>query len=399
MTFDSVPNAPQDAILGLNEAFQKDANPRKINLSVGVYKNASGKTPIMRCVKQAEERILRGETTKNYLGIEGSPEYGIRVQELLFGAEPPASAPRRTVTAQTPGGTAALRVAADFLKRIFPTANVWLSDPTWPNHPSIFTAAGHGVRTYPYFDSATNGLAFDRTLAALEDVPPGDVVLLHGCCHNPTGIDPTPEQWSRIAEVVGRRKLLPLIDFAYQGLAEGIREDTVGLAALVRTGGDLLIASSFSKNFGLYNERVGALTAVCGTPTAAEAVLSQFKTCIRANYSNPPAHGAAIVTSILSDPQLRTLWESEVCEIRDRINGVRRNFVSTLAEKGVTRDFSFISRQRGMFSYSGLNPEQVKRLREEHAIYLVGSGRINVAGINEQNLGPLCAAIAEVLGK
>lgn len=399
MSFDSVPSAPQDAILGLNEAFQKDANPRKINLSVGVYKDASGKTPIMRCVKQAEERILRGETTKNYLGIEGSPDYGRRVQELLFGADSPGVDPRRAATAHTPGGTAALRVAADFLKRIFPTANVWLSDPTWPNHPSVFTAAGLGVRTYPYFDPATNGLAFERTLAALEDVPPEDVVLLHGCCHNPTGIDPTPEQWSRIAEVVGRRKLLPLVDFAYQGLADGIREDTVGFSALVRTGCDLLIASSFSKNFGLYNERVGALTALCHAPAAAEAVLSQIKTCIRANYSNPPAHGAAIVTTILSDAELRTLWESEVREIRDRINGVRSNFVRMLAEKGVTRDFSFISRQRGMFSYSGLNPEQVKRLREEHAIYLVGSGRINVAGINEQNIGPLCAAIAEVLGK
>jgi aspartate/tyrosine/aromatic aminotransferase len=397
MSFDAVPNAPQDAILGLAEAFRHDPHPRKINLSVGVYRDSAGKTPIMRCVKEAEGRILREETSKDYLSIQGSQEYARAVQKLLFGPDDPMLTSGRATTVHTPGGTAALRVAADFIKKLFPAAQIWLSDPTWPNHPSIFQAAGLAVRTYPYFDAATNGLAFERTLKALADVPPGDVVVIHGCCHNPTGIDPDREQWSKIAAVVAERGVLPLIDFAYQGLAEGIREDAVGLDAVAKTGCELLVASSFSKNFGLYNERVGALSAVCKTPAAAEAVLSQLKTCIRANYSNPPAHGAAIVTTILSDPQLRTLWESEVREIRERINRMRALFVRTLAEKGLKRDFSFISRQRGMFSFSGLTPEQVKRLRDEYAIYVVGSGRINVAGMTEANMDPLCTAIANIL--
>lgn len=409
MTFDAVPNAPQDPILGLNDAFRADLNPRKVNLSVGVYKDATGKTPIMRCVKEAEGRILKNETSKDYVSIQGSPEYTRAVQELVFGpacpaqaASPahqasPALAKGRTATVQTPGGTAALRVAADFLKRIFPNATVWLSDPTWPNHPSIFQAAGLAVRTYPYFDPATNGLALGRMLQVLADIPAGDVLVLHGCCHNPTGIDPTAEEWSRIADVVAGRQLLTLVDFAYQGLAEGLREDAAGLATLVQTGQDLFVASSFSKNFGLYNERVGALSAVCKTNAAAEAVLSQLKTCIRANYSNPPAHGAAIVATILSDPELRGMWEGEVGQIRERINRMRSLLVRTLAERGVQRDFSFITRQRGMFSFSGLTPEQVRRLRDEHAIYIVGSGRINVAGMTEENMVPLAAAIADVL--
>jgi aspartate/tyrosine/aromatic aminotransferase len=399
MTFDAVPTAPQDAILGIAEAFQKDPNPQKINLSVGVYKDATGKTPIMRCVKTAEERILRDEKTKNYLSIQGSPDYSRAVQELLFGAGDAIVPSGRVITAQTPGGTAALRVAADFLKKLFPNANVWLSEPTWPNHPSIFQAAGLGVKIYPYFDPTTNGLAFDRMISALGGIPSGDVIVLHGCCHNPTGIDPSTEQWERIAKIVADRKLLPLVDFAYQGLADGIREDAAGLATIVRTGCEVLIASSFSKNFGLYNERVGALTAICQIPAAAEAVLSQIKSCIRANYSNPPAHGGAIVAIVVSDPQLRALWDGEVREIRERINGMRRLFVKTLAEKGIRRDFSFITRQRGMFSYSGLTPDQVRRLRDERAIYVVGSGRINVAGMTEANMDALCSAIAEVLAK
>jgi aspartate/tyrosine/aromatic aminotransferase len=397
MSFDAVPIAPPDAILGLSEAFVADTNPRKVNLSVGVYKDATGKTPIMRCVKEAEGRILQNETTKNYAPIEGSTQFAACVQEMVFGPGSPALAGARTVTAHTPGGTAALRVAADFVKRILPNATIWLSDPTWPNHPSIFQAASLAVRTYPYFDAPTNGLAFEQMLSAIADIPAGDVLLLHGCCHNPTGIDPNAEQWGRIANVVARGPFVTLVDFAYQGLAEGIRDDASGLSALVRTGQELLVASSFSKNFGLYNERVGALSAVCRTNTAAQAVLSQIKACIRANYSNPPAHGAAIVTTVLSDPQLRVLWEGEVSQIRERINGMRCLFVRALAERGVDRDFSFITRQRGMFSYSGLTPEQVRRLREEYSIYVVGSGRINVAGMTEENIVPLCSAIADVL--
>jgi aspartate aminotransferase len=397
MTFEVVPKAADDTILGLGEAFDRDPNPNKINLSVGVYKDASGVTPILRSVKQAEARLLENETTKAYISIQGTAEYGRAAQELIFGPEHPVIVARRAVTVQTPGGTGALRVAADFLEKMFPSARVWLSDPTWPNHAGIFQAAGLEVRSYPYFDSTGNTLAFERMLAALADAPPGDVVLLHGCCHNPTGIDPTLDEWRQIAELVSQRRLLPLVDLAYQGLAEGIREDAASVGVLARTGCDLLVASSFSKNFGLYRERVGALTAVSATETAAQAVLSQLKLCIRANYSNPPAHGAAVVTTILGDPQLRHLWEGEVREIRERINGMRNLFVRTLAEVGVNRDFSFVGRQRGMFSYSGLTPEQVRRLRDEHAIYIVGSGRINVAGMTPDNIRPLCAAIGAVL--
>ncbi len=395
--FDSVAKAPDDAILGLNEAFARDSRPGKCNLGAGVYKDATGKTPILRSVKQAESRILENEKTKTYLGIEGTEQYGRAVQDLVFGPNHPAVAARRAATVHTPGGTGALRVAADFLKKLFPEAKVWLSDPTWPNHPGVFQAAGLKVATYPYFDSSSNTLAFEQMIAALAEIPAGDVVLLHGCCHNPTGIDPTAEQWRQIAELVALRGLLPFVDFAYQGLADGIREDATGVAALTRAGCDLLVASSFSKNFGLYNERVGALTALCHTEAAAQAVLSQLKACIRTNYSNPPAHGAAIVTTILDDPQLRALWDTEVRDIRERINGMRSLFVRTLADVGVERDFSFVARQRGMFSFSGLNPEQVRRLRDEHAIYIVGSGRINVAGMTTENVRPLCEAIAAVL--
>jgi aspartate/tyrosine/aromatic aminotransferase len=283
MTFEEVPKAADDAILGLGDAFDRDPNPQKINLSVGVYKDATGNTPILRSVKQAEARLLENETTKSYVGIQGTEEYAKAVQELLFGPQHAVIAARRAATVQAPGGTGALRVAADFLKKLFPSAKIWLSDPTWPNHAAIFQAAGLEVRSYPYFDSAANALAFERILAALADVPAGDVVLLHGCCHNPTGIDPTPDEWRQIAEIVSQRRLLPLIDFAYQGLAEGIRNDAAGLALLTRTKCELLVANSFSKNFGLYRERVGALTAVCSTEAAAQAVMSQLKTCIRAN--------------------------------------------------------------------------------------------------------------------
>lgn len=397
MILDAVPLAPPDAILGLNEAFQNDPNPHKINLSVGVYKDAEGNTPIMHSVKQAEERLLREEKTKDYLGIGGGAAYTKAVQQLIFPAGHDVVSSGRAATVQTPGGTAALRVAADFFAKILPNAKIWLSDPTWPNHPSIFQASGREVRTYPYFNAAANDLDFPKMIAALRGIPAGDVVLLHGCCHNPTGVDPTPAQWEEIAGVIAERKLLPLVDFAYQGLADGISEDAAGMQKLLSPGAELFIASSFSKNFGLYNERVGALTAVCASQDSALSVLSQLKTCIRANYSNPPAHGAAIVSTILGDHGLRADWDADVRRIRDRINGMRKLFVDTLAKVGVERDFSFISRQRGMFSYSGLNPEQVKKLRDEHAIYIVGSGRINVAGMTEKNMEPLCKGIAAVL--
>jgi aspartate aminotransferase/aromatic-amino-acid transaminase len=351
----------------------------------------------MQCVKRAEERLLRDERTKDYVSIQGAEAYAQAVRELLFGRQHEALGSRRLAVVQTPGGTAALRVAADFLARQFPQARIWLSDPTWPNHAGIFQAAGLEVRSYPYFDQATNGLAWEAMTSALAGVAAGDVVVLHGCCHNPTGIDPTPQQWRELAALVRKQQAIALLDFAYQGLADGLEEDALALRELAQPEAELLVASSFSKNFGLYNERVGALTAVCRDAAAAEAVLSQLKGCIRVNYSNPPAHGAAIVSMVLADPELRTLWEQELAELRGRIARMRRLFVQTLSKLGVQQDFSFIERQRGMFSFSGLTPAQVERLRNEHAVYIVGSGRINVAGMTTSNMNALCQAVAAVL--
>lgn len=395
--FETIDVAPPDAILGITEAFNKDTNPKKINLSVGIFQDAQGKTPILASVKEAERRILANEVNKNYKPIDGAPDYNKLVQELLFGAGHEVLASQRATTAHTPGGTGALRVAGDYLKKKHPAATVWLSDPTWANHEQIFKAAGLAVKYYPYFDAASNGLAFDKMIAALGAAPAGDVVLLHGACHNPTGIDPTPEQWQTIGQTLASKKLLPLLDFAYQGFGNGLREDAAGLLALAKPGVEMLIASSFSKNFGLYNERVGALTVVAGSQAAAAAVMSHVKTCIRANYSNPPAHGSSIVATVLSDPALKAQWENEVKAMRDRINGMRKTFVDALAKAGVKKDVSYITRQRGMFSFSGLNKDQVERLKKEFAIYIVGSGRINVAGMTDANMGPLCEAIAKVM--
>ena len=395
--FEQFTAAPPDAILGLTEAFKKDPNPNKVNLGVGIYKDAQGKTPILPSVKCAEERILKSETTKNYLPIDGSPEYAAAVQELLFGANHEVISSQRAVTAQAPGGTGGLRVAADFMGKMMPSATVWLSDPTWPNHPSIFKAANLKVAVYPYFDAANHRVNFAAMLDAINKMPAGDVILLHACCHNPTGGDLTLEQWRQVGDAVAARHLLPLIDFAYQGFADGLQADTAGLLEMCRPGTELLVSSSFSKNFGLYNERIGALTLVAASEAAAQTALSHIKQAIRANFSSPPAHGAAIVTTVLRDPALRAQWEQEVTEMRDRINTMRHLFVETLNEKGVRRDFSFIAQQRGMFSFSGLNPDQVKALREKHAVYIVGSGRISVAGMTEANMDYLCSAIADVL--
>jgi aspartate/tyrosine/aromatic aminotransferase len=306
-------------------------------------------------------------------------------------------ASERAVTAQTPGGTGGLRVAGDLIKVHFPKASIWLSDPTWANHPKIFEAAGVKTKTYPYYDAENRCLAFDQMVSALRKVPAGDVVLFHGCCHNPTGMDPDPEQWATLAEVARERKFLPLLDFAYQGFADGIEEDARGVRTFCTEGCELLIASSFSKNFGLYCDRVGALTAVGATREAAEKAFGHIKLAIRRNYSNPPAHGGAIVTTILGDASLRSRWEGEVKEMRDRINSMRELFVKTLKEKGVERDFSFLTQQRGMFSLSGLTKDQVQTLKEKYSIYIVGSGRVNVAGMTAQNMDYVCDAIKDVL--
>jgi len=397
--FETIQIAPPDAILGLTEAFRKNPNPQKVNLGVGVYKDETGKTPILNSVKQAEERLLTTEESKSYLPINGLPAFGAATQALLFGADHEIVTSGRAITAQTPGGTGALRVAADFIAVNLPGARIWMSAPTWPNHPAIFAAAGVETSTYPYFDADSRGVDFDAMLETLRTIPEGDVVLLHGCCHNPTGADLSLDQWRQVAVIIDERKLLPLVDFAYQGFADGLDGDAAGLRTLAQPGRELMIANSSSKNFGLYNERVGGLTVVTGDADTAGAVLSQVKKRIRVNYSNPPAHGGGIVTTVLTDPDLRTQWEGEVTAMRERINGMRHLLVETLNEKGVEQDFSFITRQRGMFSYSGLTPEQVAALRDKHSVYIVGSGRINVAGLTSANMDYLCDAIADVLSE
>lgn len=395
--FEKIVAAPPDPILGLTEAFKQDPNPNKINLGVGVYKDAAGKTPVLESVKAAETRILNEEQTKSYLPIHGNPALQQATQGLLFGADSPIVATGRAVTAQAPGGTGALRVAADFIVGTLGQPTVWLSEPTWPNHPGVFGAAGLATASYPYFDPGSNTVNFDAMLGTLRGIPEGDVVVLHACCHNPTGVDLRMAQWEAVADILVERRLLPIVDFAYQGFAYGLDDDAIGVRILSQRVPEMLIANSYSKNFGLYNERIGALTLMGRDAQTAQVALSQIKRVIRSNYSNPPAHGAAIVATVLGDPELRALWVVEVGAMRDRINTMRHLFVETLQEQGIEQNFSFIASQRGMFSFSGLTRPQVDALRERYAIYAVGSGRINVAGMTEQNMDYLCSAIADVL--
>lgn len=395
--FENVQTAPADPILGLTELFKADPNPDKINLSVGVYQDATGKTPVLETVKEAEKRILEQENSKGYLPMTGEPTYCAQVQELLFGEGHEIISSKRAGTAQCPGGTGALRVAGDYLHNQHPGAAIWLSNPTWANHNTIFQAAGVECKQYAYRDATTNGLDFDAMCESIKSIPKGDVILLHGCCHNPTGIDPTPEQWSIIGELLAAQGVTPLVDFAYQGLADGIEQDRLGLLELTKKVKQMFVCSSFSKNFGLYRERTGALTVVADNAEQAATVMSQVKLRIRYNYSNPPSHGGQIVATVLGDKELKAKWIEEVAEIRNRINQMRHLFVDTLKEKGVTQDFSSIIEQRGMFSFSGLTKEQVDRLREEYSIYIVGSGRINVAGMTPDNMDRLCEAIKAVL--
>ncbi|MGL5597386.1 MAG: amino acid aminotransferase [Aeromonas sp.] len=395
--FEKVVAAPADPILGLTEAFRADTRSHKINLGVGIYKDETGATPILHCVKQAEQILLNDETTKNYLSIEGNIQYGHIVQQLLFGQHAPLVASGRVKTAQAPGGTGALRIAAEFVVRNGLANTIWLSDPTWANHVSVFQAAGLTVKWYKYYDSATKGLDFTAMQASLSEVQPGELVLLHGCCHNPTGIDPSAAQWRALAKQSAAAGWLPLFDFAYQGFARGIEEDAEGLRIFAQCHNELLVASSFSKNFGLYNERVGAFTLVSATKEIAEVAFTQVKSVIRANYSNPPSHGAAIVTTVVSNRALYAEWVAEVSAMRTRIRQMRELLVEKLTALGVRQDFSFICEQNGMFSFAGLNQDQVARLKSEFAIYIVGSGRISVAGITRANIDPLCQALAAVL--
>jgi len=395
--FESISAAPADPILGLADLFRADDRPNKINLGIGVYKDETGKTPVLTSVKKAEQYLLENETTKNYLSIDGLADFARCTQALLFGSQSPLITAGRARTAQTPGGTGALRVAADFLATQTSVKRVWVSNPSWPNHKNVFNAAGLEVCEYQYYDAENHTLDFDGLVASLKQVQPGDVVLFHGCCHNPTGIDPTAEQWQQLAQLSQAGGWLPLFDFAYQGFARGLDEDAEGLRIFAASHQELIVASSYSKNFGLYNERVGAITLVAAEASVADTAFSQVKYTIRANYSNPPAHGAAVVATILGNDALRTIWEQELSDMRQRIQRMRQLFVNTLAEKGAQRDFSFIIKQNGMFSFSGLTKDQVIRLREEFAVYAVNSGRVNVAGMTPDNMSALCEAIVAVL--
>ncbi|MCW8335809.1 aspartate/tyrosine/aromatic aminotransferase [Vibrio sp. SCSIO 43135] len=395
--FEKVVAAPADPILGLTEEFKKDTRAEKINLGVGIYKNEDGETPVLKTVKKAEAALLENEKTKSYLTIEGTAEYALAVQKLLFGADSEVVSQKRAKTAQAPGGTGALRVAGEFIKRQLGDVKIWISNPTWANHNGVFSAAGIETAQYSYYNAETKDKDFAGMVADLEKANAGDIVLLHGCCHNPTGIDPTAEEWETLAKLVAEKGLLPLFDFAYQGFAKGVEDDAAGLRTFAKYNKEILVASSFSKNFGLYNERVGAFTLVADNTEVATTAFSQVKGIIRSIYSNPPAHGSAVVTHILNNADLRAEWESEVAEMRDRIQEMRELFVSTLKQEGVSADFSFIERQNGMFSFSGLSKEQVTRLKEEFGIYIVGSGRISVAGMTKSNMGPLCKGIAAVL--
>ncbi|MBO2688015.1 amino acid aminotransferase [Shewanella algae] len=397
MIFSQITAAPADPILGLTEAFKADPRTDKVNLGVGIYKDEAGQTPVLKSVKLAEAKLLEEEKTKSYLGIEGVALYNQAVQQLLFGKDNAIIADGRAVTAQAPGGTGSLRVAAEFVLSNTDSKTIWISDPTWANHKNIFETAGLEIKEYSYYRAETHDLDFDAMMTDLQQASEGDLVLLHGCCHNPTGIDLNINQWQQVAKLCAERGLVPLFDFAYQGFGSGIEEDAQGLRAVAAVVPELLVANSFSKNFGLYNERIGAVTLVAKDSESAVRAFSQVKRTIRANYSNPPAHGAMIVSTILNDGELNALWQQELTEMRQRIASMRTLFVESLKAEGVDRDFSFISRQNGMFSFSGLNKEQVARLKDEFGVYIVGSGRISVAGMTKTNMPVICKAIAKVL--
>ncbi|WP_248768150.1 amino acid aminotransferase [Pseudomonas sp. MWU12-2345] len=395
MHFDAIARVPGDPILGLLEAYAQDPNPRKFDLGVGVYKDAQGLTPILRSVKLAEQRLVDEQRTKSYIGGHGDLRFGSLLNELVMGADSPLIAAQRVGATQTPGGTGALRLSADFIAHCLPGRGIWLSDPTWPIHETIFAAAGLKISHYPYVDS-DNRLNVEGMLAALEQVPQGDVVLLHACCHNPTGFDLSHDDWYKVLDIVRRRELLPLIDFAYQGFGDGVEQDAWAARLFARELPEVLITSSCSKNFGLYRERIGALIVCTGDAEKLLDVRSQLAAVARNLWSNPPDHGAAVVTTILGTPELKSLWADEVEAMRLRIAQLRSGLVEALQPHGLAERFAHIGVQRGMFSYTGLSPAQVKRLRDEHSVYMVSSGRANVAGIDATRLDALAQAIAAV---
>jgi len=394
--FASVEQAPRDPILGLNEQFNADTRTGKVNLGVGVYYDDQGRIPLLAAVRKAEVARIEAAAARGYLPIEGIPGYNKGAQTLLLGADSPLIAAGRVLTAQALGGTGALKIGADFLKQILPDSKVLISDPSWENHRALFERAGFPVETYAYYDAATRGLNFAGMLAALQAAPAKTIVVLHACCHNPTGVDLDSAQWRQVAEVVKARDLVPFLDIAYQGFGAGLHEDAEAVRIFAAQDVTMLISSSFSKSFSLYGERVGALTLVAGSKDEAGRVLSQLKRVIRTNYSNPPTHGGTLVSSVLNTPELFALWEKELADMRDRIRLMRRQLADKVKAAGAAQDFGFIVKQRGMFSYTGLTSAQVDTLREQHGIYAVSSGRICVAALNSGNIDTVAKAIAAV---
>lgn len=393
--FESLPVAPPDSILGLAEEFQKDPRTNKVNLTVGVFKDDKGQTPVLASVKAAEAKILSNEKSKGYLGIDGLGTYTNLITSLVLGESFPAE---RVATIQSPGGTGALRIASDVLSKFAPSKRIWISDPTWANHKSIFETAGLDAQTHPYLSDDRVSADVDAMVSFLKNnASRGDIICLHACCHNPTGIDPTTEQWKSIAAAIGDIGMIPLVDFAYQGFGDGLKQDQVGLNTVLDACDDAVVCASFSKNFGLYSERVGAVMFICRDKAAAEATISQGKVVVRSNYSNPPRHGAAIVAEILADPALKQQWTQEVDAMRDRIDRMRKSFIQTMHKKDSGNDFSFLNSQKGMFSYSGLNQKHAAWLKQNKAIYILGTGRINVAGMADDTMNYLCDSLTTCL--
>ncbi|MCT7941822.1 amino acid aminotransferase [Shewanella holmiensis] len=395
--FELLKAMPADPILGLLTQYRADSHPQKVDLGVGVYKDPQGHTPILACVKVAEQRRTDSEDTKVYIGPTGSPLFNQLMTELAFGKNHVALIANRIRTVSTPGGTGALRVAADFIKRCRPNAVLWVSDPTWANHTGLFEAAGITVKTYPYYDYDTKSLKFEQMLAALNQVSKDDVVLLHACCHNPSGMDLTTEQWDEVISVTAKQGFTPLIDMAYQGFGDGVDEDAYGVRQMAAAVENMILCSSCSKNFGLYRERIGACSIIGKDAAQTDVAFSVLLYVVRCIYSMPPAHGAAIVETILADADLKQQWLDELAVMRNRINGNRSMLVNKLIENGVEQDFSFIAQQKGMFSFLGVNQTQVETLKSQHSIYMVGSSRISIAGISESNVDYLAKSIASIL--
>ena len=395
--FAGVEMAPRDPILGLTEAFNAEKNPSKVNLGVGVFFDDNGKIPLLACVRAAEKTRVEAGLPRGYQPIEGPASYNQAVQKLLLGEASPLIADGRAVTFETLGGTGALKVGADYLRLLNPAAKVYISNPSWENHRQLFEAAGFEVQDYPYYDPKTRGVDFAGMKACLDGLPAGTVVLLHACCHNPTGADLSTAQWQEVVAIIKARNLVAYLDIAYQGFAEGIDADAVAVRLFAESGLQFFVASSFSKSVSLYGERVGALTVVTASKDESARVLSQIKRVIRTNYSNPPTHGGAVVAAVLASPELRQMWEDELAGMRDRIRAMRTGLVEALKARGVAQDFSFVIQQRGMFSYTGLSAAQVERLKNEYGIYAVSTGRICLAALNTKNIGYVADAIAAVL--